>query len=60
MELVSRYKHRKPLTSIKWRFKSNYITEAVITSKQAKPQELINKYLRITHLKKYSGLPLAA
>ncbi|PGV22941.1 hypothetical protein [Bacillus cereus] len=60
MELVSRYKHRKPLTSMKWRFKSNYITEAVITSKQAKPQELISKYLRITHLKKYSGLPLAA
>ncbi|UYX56120.1 hypothetical protein M3Y14_34635 (plasmid) [Bacillus thuringiensis] len=60
MELVSRYKHRKPLTNMKWRFKSNYVTGEVITSKQAKPQELINKYLRITHLKKYSGLPLAA
>ncbi|MBJ7935616.1 MULTISPECIES: hypothetical protein [Bacillus cereus group] len=60
MELVSRYKHRKPLTSMKWRFKSYYVTESVFTSKQAKPQELVSKYLRITNLKKYSGLSLAA
>ncbi|CUB50834.1 hypothetical protein BN2127_JRS10_00351 [Bacillus subtilis] len=60
MELVSRYKHRKPLTSLKWRLKSYYVTESVFTSKQAKPQELVSKYLRITNLKNYSGLSLAA
>ncbi|MEK4781211.1 hypothetical protein NST86_34155 [Bacillus sp. FSL L8-0199] len=60
MELVSHYKHRKPLTNMRWFFKSNYVTEAVFIKKQAKPQELVSKYLRITNIKKYGGLPLAA
>lgn len=60
MELVSHYKHRKPLVNLRWVFKYKYVTESVVTSQQTKPQELISKYLRITNLKKYGGLPLAA